>query len=97
MVFVGYAAVGTLARQIIDGNEKIRIFREEIDVKAEIYTIGGFSAHGDQQDLLDWHAQTGNPQQTFLVHGEEKAMEIFATKLANTQVEIPDLHQSYTL
>lgn len=97
VIFVGYAAIGTLARQIIDGREKVRIFREEIDVKAEIYTIGGFSAHGDQQDLLDWHARTGNPQQTFLVHGEEKAMEIFAGKLTNTKVEIPDLHQSYQL
>lgn len=96
VVFVGYAGIGTMARQIIDGAETIKIFRETIEVKAEIYTIGGFSAHGDQEDLLNWHAQTGSPKRTFLVHGEEKTMEIFATKLADTQVEIPGLHDSFS-
>jgi metallo-beta-lactamase family protein len=95
VVFVGYAAVGTPARRIIDGAETIRIFNEEIDVHADIYTIGGFSAHADQQELLQWHAKTGNPQYTILVHGEEKAMETFSILLKNTKVLIPETHQSY--
>jgi metallo-beta-lactamase family protein len=97
VIFVGYAAQGTLARQIIDGAEKIRIFREEIEVRARIYTIGGFSAHGDQKVLLDWQERTGNPEITFLVHGEEKAMTTFAGLLANTRVEMPDLHEEFEI
>jgi len=97
VVFVGYAAEGTLARRIIDGAKTVRIFREEIPVRASIYTIGGFSAHADQAELLAWHQQTGDPQRTFLVHGNEKAMSEFARHLENTNIEIPTLHQSFTL
>lgn len=97
IVFVGYAARGTLARRIIDGAKRVRIFGEEIFVHADIHTIGGFSAHADQAELLAWHQQTGNPKTTFLIHGEEESMHAFAAKLHNTQVEMPRLHQSYTL
>ena len=97
IVFVGFAARGTLARQIIDGAERVKIYGEEIQVKASIHTIGGFSAHADQSELLAWHKQTGDPKTTFLVHGEEKSMQIFANKLKNTHVEMPEMHQEYTL
>lgn len=97
VVFVGYAANGTLARQIIDGKDPVRIYGKEIDVRAEIYTIGGFSAHADQQDLLAWHARTGDPELTFLVHGEEETMATFAGLLNNTKVEMPKLHQAFEI
>lgn len=97
IVFVGYAAQGTLARQIIDGAEVVKIFQEEIEVHADIYTIGGFSAHADQRELLRWHSQTGKPERTFLVHGEEKAMLALADHLTATHVEMPMLHQSFDL
>lgn len=97
IVFVGYAAQGTLARSIIDGAETVRIFGEEIPVKAEIYTIGGFSAHADQSGLLDWLRHTGRPDTTFLVHGEESALHAFAAKLGANRVEIPALHQQFIL
>ncbi len=89
VIFVGYAAQGTLARHIVDGASVVRIYREEIQVRAKIYTIGGFSAHADQAQLLAWHKKTGNPKHTFLVHGDEKAMKHFAGLLENTQVEMP--------
>jgi len=97
VIFVGYAARGTLARRIIDGAEKVRIFSEEIQVRASIHTIGGFSAHADQADLLAWHRQTGKPATTFLVHGEKDSMNTFAKLLKDTQVEMPTLGQEYTL
>jgi metallo-beta-lactamase family protein len=97
IVFVGYAAQGTLARRIIDGANRVRIYGEEIMVRASVHTIGGFSAHADQAELLTWHAHTGNPKRTFLVHGEEQSMKIFAKKLRHTQVEMPALHQTYEL
>ena len=65
VVFVGYAAVGTLARRIIDGAQQVRIFGEDIPVRARIYTINGFSAHADQAELLAWQKRTG-AKRTFL-------------------------------
>ena len=97
VVFVGFAAQGTPARRIIDGAETVRIFGDEISVRARIHTIGGFSAHADQKELLAWHSKTGRPTTTFLVHGEEKIMAIFAGLLSDTRVEMPDLHQVYDL
>ena len=86
-----------LAKRIIDGAERVRIFSEEIPVHASIHTIGGFSAHADQAELLAWHQQTGKPKPTFLVHGEKDSMHSFARKLKNTQVEMPVLHQTYDI
>ncbi|MGV6858871.1 MAG: MBL fold metallo-hydrolase RNA specificity domain-containing protein [bacterium] len=97
VVFVGYAAQGTLARRIIDGADEVKIYGEVIPVNARIHTIGGFSAHADQTELLAWHARTGSPQRTFLVHGEDGAMTEFAKHLHGTKVEMPELHQSFEL
>jgi len=55
IVFVGFAAHGTLARSIVDGAKEVKIFWEEIPVRAKIHTINGFSAHADRQELLAWH------------------------------------------
>src|SRR5690606_36969983 len=54
IVFVGYAAEGTLARRIIDGHPEVRVFNEDIPVRAQVWTINGFSAHAGQPELLDW-------------------------------------------
>ncbi len=97
VVFVGYAAQGTLARRIIDGAEVVRVFGEEIRVRARIFTIGGFSAHADQRELLEWHRRTGTPDITFLVHGELEAMSAFAGKLEGARVEMPVPGQSYEI
>ena len=97
VVFVGFAAQGTLARRIVDGAKRVSIYGEEIEVRASIHTIGGFSAHADQSELLAWHAKTGNPKTTYLVHGEEKSMQALAQKIANSHVEMPELHQQYEL
>jgi metallo-beta-lactamase family protein len=97
VIFVGYAANGTLARRIIDGAREIRLFGEQIPVRAAIHTLNGFSAHADQAELLAWHGRIGNPERTFLVHGEEETMAHFAARLEDTQVEMPGLHASYEL
>ena len=96
VVFVGFAAQGTLARRIIDGASAVQIFNEEIAVRAHIYTINGFSAHADQAELLGWHAGS-RARRTFLVHGDEPAMRAFAQRLTKTQVEMPVLHQQFEL
>ncbi|MDQ7072553.1 MAG: MBL fold metallo-hydrolase [Gammaproteobacteria bacterium] len=97
IVFVGYAAQGTLARKIIDGAKIVRLYGEEIRVRAAIHTIGGFSAHADQAELLAWHKKTGDPKKTFLVHGEQESMQIFAKHLNRTDVIMPALGESYNL
>lgn len=73
IVFVGFQANGTLGRKIVDGADKVNIFGEDMAVRAKIYTIGGFSAHGDQKDLLDWLGVFKNRPEVFIVHGEENA------------------------
>jgi len=96
IVFVGYAAIGTLARQIIDGATKVNIFGEDVPVRARIYTINGFSAHADQAELLAWQKLT-DAKRTFLVHGEEDAMGQFAAHLVDTRVEMPGPNQAFEL
>ena len=96
VVFVGYAAVGTLARRIIDGAKQVNILGEDVPVRARIYTINGFSAHADQAELLAWQKQT-TAKRTFLVHGEEDTMRKFAALLADTRVEMPGPHQAFDL
>ena len=73
IVIIGYQAEGTVGRRIVDGAKTVRLFGEEIAVKANIHTLGGFSAHADQKGLLDWLSHIHNPQlEVFINHGEEK-------------------------
>jgi metallo-beta-lactamase family protein len=96
VIFVGFAAKGTLARQIIDGQNPVQILGDDIPVRATIHTINGFSAHADQAGLLKWHGHTGAAR-TFLTHGEEDTMRAFASRLGKTQVQLPALNQSFDL
>ena len=96
VIFVGFAAKGTLARQIIDGQNPVHILGDDIPVRARIHTINGFSAHADQAELLKWHGHTGAAR-TFLTHGEEGAMQAFASRLGKTQVRMPRLNESFDI
>lgn len=100
IVFVGFAAEGTLARQIVDGAKHIRISGENIQVEADIHTINGFSAHADQRDLLFWVSHTGKPRTVFLVHGDyDRGMSDMKTELEKKglAVECPTLHSEIEL
>lgn len=69
IVFVGYAASGTLARRIIDGAKTVRLFDDDVRVRAQLWTINGFSAHADQAGLLDWLGDAPR-REVLLVHGD---------------------------
>jgi len=97
VIFVGYAATGTLARHLIDGAKEVRIYDEKIPVRARIHTINGFSAHADQAELLAWHGRISGVARTFLVHGEQQTMGQFAALLKNTKVEMPALNEEFEI
>ena len=81
VIFVGYQAVGTLGREIVDGAEWINIYNEDIIVKASIHTINGFSAHADQEGIIKWISKIKNLKKVFLVHGEKDAQINFQAAL----------------
>ena len=81
VIFVGYQAHGTLGRRIVDGQKILRVAGEEVRVQAEIHTINGFSAHGDQNDLIEW-AQNFKTNPTYIItHGEPESSIALAKKL----------------
>jgi metallo-beta-lactamase family protein len=73
VVFVGYQARGTIGRRLVDGEKTLRIAGEELNVKAKLHTINGFSAHGDKNDLLAWAGNFENRPVFFITHGEPKS------------------------
>lgn len=81
VIFVGFQVDGTLGRKIIDGDEYVKIYGEDIVVKAQIQTINGFSAHGDQDDLIEWIANFKSLKKLYLIHGEMDKMNLFAKKI----------------
>ncbi len=76
VIFVGYQARGTLGRTIIEGADRVSIFGEDTAVRAQIWTVNGFSAHADQPILLSW-LKKASPDRAFLVHGEEESLQGF--------------------
>ena len=84
VVFAGYQAEGTLGRLLQDGAPAVKIFGEEIDVRAHIETIDGISGHADRDGLLTWIlAFEKQPEHIFVVHGNEESCTSFTDTLAN--------------
>lgn len=82
VIIAGFQAQGTLGRKLVDGVRSVRIFREEVPVRADIYTLGGLSAHADRDALLAWLGHFGGaPQTTFVVHGEEETAIGFSAEI----------------
>lgn len=82
ILFVGYQAVGTLGRALLEGADKVKLFGEEIHVAAEIRQMPGISGHADVNGLMDWvRAFQKKPRRVFVTHGEDTVTEIFAERL----------------
>ena len=101
IVIIGYQAEGTVGRRIVDGAKTIRLFGEEIAVKAHIHTLGGFSAHADQKGLIEWVSHFKNPQlEVFVNHGEERVSTALAQVIHQQfpfKVSIPQWRERRTL
>ncbi len=98
VLFVGYQAVGTLGRAILDGSKSVKIFGEEIQVKAAIEQLEGLSGHADQAGLLEWigHFPT-TIERVFVMHGEESVCAVFAGELKKRgyPAVVPGMFETY--
>ena len=82
ILFVGYQAIGTLGRALIEGATEVKLFGEEVYVAAEICQMQGISGHADVNGLLDWiGAFKEKPKKVFVTHGDDEVTEIFARRL----------------
>ena len=82
ILITGFQAAGTFGRRLVDGAKRVRLLGEDIPVRADLYTLGGLSAHADRSALLNWLGHfRGKPRQVFVVHGEETVAMGFAADL----------------
>lgn len=101
ILITGFQAAGTLGRRLVDGAKRVRILGEEVAVRADIYTLGGLSAHADRDALMSWlgHFRAA-PRKTFVVHGEAETAQGFAATIREKlgwRAEAPETGQSFNL
>lgn len=100
VIFVGYQADGTLGRMLIDGKQEVKLFGEQIAVRAQIYNLRALSAHADRNGLLEWiSAYAPRPRRVFVVHGEQSSCEEFTQTLNQMGIRAwaPDFGAVYSL
>ena len=101
IVITGFQAYGSLGRRLVDRVAKVRLFGEEVPVRASVHTIGGLSAHADQAGLLDWlQGFEAAPKTVFVVHGEPEASAVLAQSIRDElewkNVIIPERLHTYS-
>jgi metallo-beta-lactamase family protein len=92
VIIVGYQARGSLGRRLVDREESVRIHGQHVPVRAAIHTVGGLSAHGDQDDMARWYECMENRPPVYLVHGEPESQEGFRkylSKRCGARVHLP--------
>jgi metallo-beta-lactamase family protein len=98
VLIVGYQANGTLGRALYSGEKRVHVLEENIDVKATVESIGAYSAHADQRQLLDWvKAAVKVPKKIYCTHGEEAAAASLASRLTEelgVEAEVPRFQQT---
>ena len=101
VMIIGYQGAGTLGRKLIDGEKKVRIFGEEIEVNARIATLGGLSAHAGQADLIQWFDSVASSRpELVLSHGEQKGRMRLSEKISEKYgitAILPEYGDSITL
>ena len=100
LLVIGYQVSGTLGRRLLDGAQEVKIFGEEVAVRAQIKAIGGYSAHADQAGLLNWVGQTQNIKKVFVVQGEAGPASALVQKIKdnlNMAAEVPAAGEVFEL
>lgn len=100
IIITGFQAYGSLGRRLVDKAQKVRLFGEEVLVKASVHTIGGLSAHADQAGLLDWlRGFKAPPKTVFVVHGEPESASVLSASIREelgwSHVIIPERLRTY--
>lgn len=80
VMFVGYQSQGTVGSKILDGVDSVKLFGEEISVKAEIVRIESFSSHADKDHLREWVKKAEPSARIFINHGEDEVTDRFAAE-----------------
>jgi len=97
VVIAGFQAADSLGRRLVDGDKVVSILGDKVAVKAQIHTLGGFSAHAGQTDLLNWFAaMAGSRPQVVLTHGENPQRRALAEKISQQHgitAQLPELGQ----
>ena len=89
VVIVGYQAKGTPGRKLVDGEKVFKIAGEKVIVNATIHTLGGFSAHASQSQLLSWVRNFSKPYpRVCLVHGEDEAKSALRAELIKEELDV---------
>ena len=82
VLIVGFQSHGSVGRKLVDGAKKVKLWGEEVPVRASIHTMGGFSAHADQSNLLDWFSVVApSKPRTIITHGEDRAREALSERI----------------
>jgi metallo-beta-lactamase family protein len=102
ILIVGFMAEHTLGRRILEGAPMVKVFGDEIPLRAQVEVLNGYSAHGDRRDLRSWIARVRGdgpgPRAVYLVHGEAEAQDAFAATLRDDgfNVVVPSLGDRVT-
>ena len=92
LLIIAYQARGTLGNRLLSGEKRVHIYKQDVEVKAEVKVIGAYSAHGDQNKLVAWVKEAKrSPSKIFLVHGDEEPLSALQERLldeTSAQVEI---------
>jgi len=101
VLLVGYQAFGTRGRELQDGAATVRIFGEDVPVRAKVETIQGFSAHADANGLLRWLKSASHaPRRVFLVHGDPEPAKVLSERIQKElgwPVTVPQMGETHTL
>lgn len=82
VLIVGYQGYGSLGRQLVEGAQQVKIYGQEIDVRATVHTLNGLSAHAGQDDLLKWFSSLARAKpKVMLTHGENPQREALASEI----------------
>jgi len=101
ILFIGYQAEGTRGRALLEGAESIKIYGDQLAVRAHVEQVSGYSGHADYNEILAWlMGFNRKPRKTFLVHGEKASSQALAKKIRTTlgwDLVIPEFGQSFDL
>lgn len=100
LLVIGYQTQNTLGRRLLEGAQEIKMFGEEIQVRAQIKAIGGYSAHADQAKLLEWVGRIKNVKRAFVVQGEAGPAGVLVQKIKselNLEAQVPSVGEVFEL